>query len=98
MSNNQTTFFSSVRTKTSLKNEVQEVLSSLWLTWGTFVNNAAKKLVQERKVVFEERDENGFTPQKAKELKDAYEGAKKWKWVAWPFTVKKAQNYLMNLK
>ena len=98
MPNNQTTFFSSVRTKTSLKNEVQEVLSSLWLTWGTFVNNAAKKLVAERKVVFEERDENGFTPEKAKELKDAYEDSKKWIWVTPSMTVNEAQDYLTRLK
>ncbi len=96
--NNQTTFFSSVRTTHQLKKEVQKTLSQLGLTWGTFVNNGAKKLITEKKVTFQVRDENGFTPEKAKEIQKALEDAKAGKGLQGPMTVEETLEHLENIK
>lgn len=70
-------FFPSARTTKTLHEEVKSVLSELGLSWGAFVNNAARKLVQEKKVTFEYRDENSFTASKAEELKNAMKDIKR---------------------
>ena len=98
MSTTNTAFFSSVRTDDNLKKEAYEILAKLGLSWSAFVNWAARTLVSEKKVVFELRDENWFTPSKASELKKSMENIKAWKGLSWPMTASNAKKYLKDLK
>ena len=93
-----TAFFSSVRTNSKLKKQVQQVLNELGLTWGAFVNNQAKKLVEEKKVVFKTRDKVGFTSSKKKELQEAIKRAKSGVELAGPFDTEEAKKHLRSLK
>ena len=92
-----TAFFSSVRTSPKLKKQVEKILSELGLSWGAFVNNAAKKLLHEKQVIFEIRDEAGFTPHKGSELSDALKEIKQKKNITKPMKAKQAQDYLNSL-
>ena len=91
------TSFSPVRTDPELKKQVQEVLKELGLSWGIFVNNAAKQLVIEKKVVFELRDSEGFTPQKGNELKTAMKRSRSKCDISSKMSVSQAQKYLSKL-
>lgn len=71
MNTSNTAFFSSARTSPDLKEQTEHILNQLGLSWSAFVNNAAKRLVREKKVEFSLRDEYGFTPEKSEELQEA---------------------------
>ncbi len=90
-------FFPTVRTDPKLKQEVDKVLSDLGLPWSTFAIYTARKLVAEKRVVFEIRDEAGFTPTKSEELKKALADVRKGKHVTKSLTLKQSQRYLAKL-
>ena len=91
------TFFSSVRTSPQLKHDAISVLQNLGLSWGAFVNNAAKKLVQDQKVTFKVRDAAGFTPEKRQELLDEMKDIKSGKEVTKSMNLEETQEFLRSI-
>jgi antitoxin component of RelBE/YafQ-DinJ toxin-antitoxin module len=70
-------FFSSVRTEPRLKKSTEHVLSELGLSWGAFVNNAAKRLIVERRVTFDAPIKLRMSPEHEAEVLQAGRKAEK---------------------
>lgn len=96
--NNQTVFFSSVRTKSDIKKQAQTILEEMWLSWWAFVNNAAKQLITEKRVIFDTWETKLFSNKKKKELKQAIAKAKTSKWVVKQMNLNEAKIFLRWIK
>lgn len=81
-------------TKKKIKSETTKILNSLGLSWGAFVNNAARELITKQKIIFKVRDSAGFTKAKAKELKKIGTEAKLNKNISPKMNLTQAKNYL----
>ena len=60
-----------VRIDTQTKNKAKKVLNSIGLDLSSAIKLHLKQIINMGTLPYEVRDENGFTPQKAQELREA---------------------------